>query len=61
MQAIIGKASSSVADSQEEGEEQEPLNEWEKLQNLPHDLYLTQTIMPVLYQGLKVVATERPQ
>lgn len=39
----------------------EPLNEWEKLQSLPNDQYLVQTIMPVLYQGLKVVSVERPE
>lgn len=56
---IAGRGSSAAADSVED--HQEPLDEWEKLQNIPHDQYLIQTIMPVLYQGLKVVAVERPK
>jgi hypothetical protein len=53
---------SSAADSQEgEHDQQAVLNEWEKLQSLPNDQYLSQTIMPVLSQGLKLVATERPK
>lgn len=55
----FAKATSSVADSQEPPEEADLLNEWEKLQNLPHDQYLIQTVMPLLSQGLKLVATER--
>ena len=58
---IDPKIGSSVADSQENQEEVQILNEWEKLQNLPHDQYLAQTVMPILYQGLKVVSVERPK
>ena len=60
MQSIAG-IGSSVNDSQDEDNQEHPLNEWEKLQNLPHDQYLVQTIMPVLYQGLKVISIERPK
>jgi hypothetical protein len=55
------KASSSVADSQENQEEGDYINEWDKLQGLSHDQYLIQTVMPILSQGLKMVATERPK
>jgi hypothetical protein len=48
------------ADSHHEPQEL-PQTEWDKLQNAPHDQYLAQTIMPVLYQGMKQVATERPE
>lgn len=48
-------------DADETVEKQQPLTEWEKLQSLPHDQYLIQTIMPVLHQGLKLIATERPE
>lgn len=41
-------------------QEDAPQTEWDKLQSLPNDQYLVQTIMPVLYQGLKLVTTERP-
>ena len=30
-------------------------NEWEKLQKLPNEEYLMKTVLPVLYQGMKVV------
>jgi len=59
---LLNNKASSVVDSQEEEDDRhEPLNEWEKLQSMPNDQYLVQTIMPVLYQGLKVVTTERPR
>mmetsp|Transcript_11423 Transcript_11423/g.11397 ORF Transcript_11423/g.11397 Transcript_11423/m.11397 type:complete len:96 (+) Transcript_11423:1250-1537(+) len=58
-----GSAGSSFVDSQNQSDQapKEELNEWEKLQNLPHDQYLAKTVMPVLYQGLKVVSVERPK
>lgn len=34
--------------------------EWEKIQNLPDSEYLMRTVLPVLYQGMKVVDLERP-
>jgi hypothetical protein len=30
-------------------------NEWEKLQKLSNDEYLMKTVLPVLYQGMKIV------
>lgn len=44
-----------------QNQEEPAQTEWDKLQSLPHDQYLAQTIMPVLYQGMKLVATERPE
>lgn len=35
--------------------------EWDKLQKTPNDEYLMRTILPVLYQGMKVVDLERPE
>lgn len=34
--------------------------EWEKLQKLPDAEYLMKTVLPVLYQGMRVVDLERP-
>lgn len=34
--------------------------EWEKLQKLNNSEYLMKTVLPVLYQGMRVVDLERP-
>ena len=34
--------------------------EWEKIQKLPDADYLMRTVLPVLYQGMRVVDLERP-
>ena len=34
--------------------------EWEKIQKLPEADYLMRTVLPVLYQGMRVVDLERP-
>ena len=34
--------------------------EWEKMQKLPDADYLMRTVLPVLYQGMRVVDLERP-
>ena len=34
--------------------------EWEKIQKLPDAEYLMRTVLPVLYQGMRVVDLERP-
>ena len=48
-------------DSEDEGQRNQSLdNEWEKLQNLPNEEYLMRTVLPVLYQGMRVVDLERP-
>ena len=51
----------------EEGEladDEEPIldgeNEWEKLQKASNEEYLMKTVLPVLYQGMKVVDQQRP-
>jgi len=36
------------------------LSEWEKIQKLPDADYLMRTVLPVLYQGMRVVDLERP-
>lgn len=35
-------------------------NEWEKLQKASNEEYLMKTVLPVLYQGMKVVDQQRP-
>jgi hypothetical protein len=35
--------------------------EWTKLQMSPNEEYLMRTVLPVLYQGMKVVDLERPE
>jgi hypothetical protein len=47
---------SNVAGSTLEGQE----TEWEKIQRLPDAEYLMRTVLPVLYQGMRVVDFERP-
>ena len=34
--------------------------EWEKIQKMPDAEYLMRTVLPVLYQGMRVVDLERP-
>jgi len=34
--------------------------EWEKIQKLPDSDYLMRTVLPVLYQGMRVIDFERP-
>ena len=59
----IERIESGVLDSaDEEARRQETqFEEWEKLQKTPNDEYLMKTILPVLYQGMKVVDLERPE
>ena len=47
---------SAAADSIEEGTE----TEWEKIQRMNDADYLMRTVLPVLYQGMRVVDLERP-
>lgn len=58
---FVIERSPSVDTHSQPQEHKEPFNELETLQSLPHDQYLAKTIMPVLYQGLKVVTVTRPQ
>ena len=34
--------------------------EWERIMNLPDAEYLQRAVLPVLYQGLRVIDMERP-
>lgn len=47
--------------SSDEEETYRKEDEWEKLQKLPNEEYLMRTVAPILYQGLNLIATERPQ
>ena len=46
----------------EDDQDKEPTleNEWEALQRLSNDEYLMKTVLPVLYQGMKIVDQQRP-
>ena len=35
--------------------------EWERLQSANNEEYLMRTVLPVLYQGMKIVDLERPE
>ena len=48
-------------ESEEDSVLKEEENEWDKYMNLSSEAYLLKTIAPVLYQGLEIVARERPQ
>jgi len=41
-------------------ENQEAESEWERIQKLSDQDYLMRTVLPVLYQGMRVVDMERP-
>lgn len=41
-------------------QQQELLREWESLQKASDDEYLMRTVLPVLYQGLKIIDLKRP-
>ena len=55
----IERVEAGIEDEDEKKNEQ-PENEWEALQNSPNDEYLMKTVLPVLYQGMKVVDQQRP-
>jgi len=44
----------------EEQEDTVHENEWEALQNASNEEYLMKTVLPVLYQGMKIVDQQRP-
>lgn len=33
----------------------------EPAKTMPHDEYLTKTVMPLVFNGMKILASERPQ
>ena len=39
---------------------QVPESDWERLQKCPDEEYLMRTVLPVLYQGMRIVDIERP-
>ena len=46
----------------DDDQDEEPTleNEWDALQKLPNDEYLMKTVLPVLYQGMKITDQQRP-
>ena len=47
--------------SHDDEKEIEAENEFEALKKLPNEEYLLKTVAPLLYQGLNLLATDRPQ
>ena len=47
--------------SEDDEEKQKDEDEWESLMNLPNEEYIMRTVAPLLYQGLNLIATERPK
>ena len=49
-------------DSEDEGSrnQQDQAADWAKMQALPNEEYLMKTVLPVLYQGMRVIDLERP-
>ena len=59
----IERVESGALDSEEEEAQRQSSQfaEWEKLQAANNEEYLMKTILPVLYQGMKVIDLERPE
>ena len=58
----IERIESGLGSEEEEARKTELQNsEWDKLQQSSNDEYLMKTILPVLYQGMKVLDLERPE
>ena len=54
--------SGGVEDEEQEQEKKSKVQkEWERLQSANNEEYLMRTVLPVLYQGLKIVDLERPE
>lgn len=47
--------------SSEDEEDVQSVNEFESLKNLPNQEYLIKTVAPLLYQGMNLIASQRPQ
>jgi hypothetical protein len=56
----IERVESGIPEEDVQDPKKETESEWEKLQKLPNEEYLMKTVLPVLYQGMKVVDLERP-
>ena len=50
----IERVEAGIIDDEQQ-DEPEIENEWEKLQQLPNEEYLMRTVLPVLYQGMKII------
>lgn len=50
----------SVFEEQEEPEVSGDVSEWHKIQQMSNEDYLMRTVLPVLYQGMKLVDQQRP-
>jgi len=48
------------SEDEQKDQKMSPEEEWKHLQNMPNEEYLMRTVLPVLYQGMKVVDLERP-
>lgn len=59
--AEIERAEAGFADEEDKPRtEKAEMTEWELLQSLPDADYLMRTVLPVLYQGMRVMDLERP-
>ena len=56
----IDRIEAGQVDPSEQEQEKEAANEWDNLQNLSNEEYLMKTVLPVLYQGMKIVDQQRP-
>jgi hypothetical protein len=62
----INRAEAGIEDEEQQnqsilgGASQQEESEWEQIQKLPDADYLMRTVLPVLYQGMRVVDFERP-
>jgi len=61
----VDRVEAGVAEVREEDEGAEEAkeaatNEWAELQKLPNEQYLQRTVLPVLYQAMRIVDQQRP-
>lgn len=58
----IDRLENGMAEEEEEEDAEEKIKrEWDALQSLSNEEYLQKTVLPVLYQGMKVVDRDRPE
>lgn len=51
----IERIEAGIPDEDDEEKEEPEDNEWQKLQELPNEEYLMKTVLPILYQGMRIV------
>lgn len=56
-----GVPENQVEEEEEEEQKAEDANEWDKLQRASNEEYLMKTVLPVLYQGMKIIDQQRPE